>query len=301
MRRIAVIIGSAENDPSVLPRVAALRQGLKELGWIEGRNIHIEDRWTGSDLQRTRTLVAEVVALNPDLILAHSPPITSALRQMTQTMPIVFVQVTDPVGTGLVASLARPGGNITGFTTFEFAMGSKWLDLLKEIAPFVTRVAVMQFAKSPTWPGQLRAVQEQAQSVGVDIVPVGVESIADIEREVPESARVSNTGLIVMPDSLTLIHRKRIVALAERYRMPAIYPFRYFVDDGGLISYGIDLIEVWRRSATYIDRILKGSVPADLPVQQPTKFELVVNLQTAKALGVSVPPTLLARADEVIE
>jgi putative ABC transport system substrate-binding protein len=301
VRRIAVIIGSAENDPSVLPRVVAWRQGLRDLGWIEGRNLHIEERWTGSDLQRARTLAAEVVALKPDLILAHSPPITAALRQMTQAIPIVFVQVTDPVGTGLVASLARPGGNITGFTTFEFAMGSKWLDLLKEIAPFVTRVAVMQFAKSPTWPGQLRAVQEQAQSVGVEIVPAGVESPADIERETSEFARVSNTGLIVMPDSLTLIHRKRIVTLAERYRIPAIYPFRYFVDDGGLISYGIDLIEVWRRSATYIDRILRGSVPADLPVQQPTKFELVINFKTAKALGLEVPPTLFARADEVIE
>ena len=206
-----------------------------------------------------------------------------------------------PIALPLAVALAHPGANITGFTTFEFSMGTKWLDLLKGIAPKLARVAVMQYAKSPTWSGQLQAIEAAAPSLGTQIIPAGVENVADIERSIAEIAREADGGLIVLPDSITLIHRKLIVSLTEQYRLPAIYPFRYFTDDGGLISYGIDLADVWRRSATYVDRILKGSAAGDLPVQQPTKFELVVNLKTAKALGLEIPPAMLARADEVIE
>jgi len=300
-RQIGMLIASEENEPLVRSRVASFRQGLSDLGWIEGGNLQIAYRWTGNDPERTQRCVAELVALAPEVILSHSPPATSALSKATRSIPIVFVQITDPVSAGLVANLARPGANITGFTTFEFSMGTKWLDLLKGIAPKLARVAVMQYAKSPTWSGQLQAVEAAAPSLGTQIIPAGVENAADIERSIAEIGREANGGLIVMPDSITLIHRKLIVSLTERYRLPAIYPFRYFPDDGGLISYGIDLADVWRRSATYVDRILKGSAAGDLPVQQPTKFELVVNLKTAKALGLEIPPTLLARADEVIE
>jgi putative ABC transport system substrate-binding protein len=300
-RQIGMLIASDENEPLVRLRVAAFRQQLNYLGWIEGGNLQIEYRWTGNDPERTRRCVSELVALAPEVILSHSPPATSALSKATKSIPIVFVQITDPVGAGLVANLAHPGANVTGFTTFEFSMGTKWLDLLKEIVPKLARVAVMQYAKSPTWPGQLQAIEEVAPSLGTQIIPAGVENAADIERFIAELAREANGGLIVMPDSLTLIHRKLIVSTVERYHLPAIYPFRYFPDDGGLISYGIDLADVWRRGATYVDRILKGSTAGDLPVQQPTKFELVINLKTAKAFGLEIPRMLLARADEVIE
>jgi putative ABC transport system substrate-binding protein len=300
-RRVGMLIASDENEPLVRSRVASFRQGLNDLGWFEGRNLQIDYRWTGNDPERTERCVSELVALAPEVILAHSPPATLALSKATRSVPIIFVQITDPVGAGLVANLAHPGANISGFTTFEFAMGTKWLDLLKGIAPNITRVAVMQNAKSPTWSGQLQAVEAAAPSLGTQIVPAGVESAADIERSITEFGREANGGLIIMPDSLTLIHRKLIVSLAERHHLPAIYPFRYFPDDGGLISYGIDLADVWRRAATYIDRILKGTAAGDLPVQQPTKFELVINLKTAKAFGLEIPLTLLARADEVIE
>jgi len=301
VRQIGMLIANEENEPLVQSRVASFRQGLSDLGWIEGRNLQIAYRWTGNDPQRTQRCVAELVALAPEVILSHSPPATSALSKATRSIPIVFVQITDPVGAGLVANLAHPGANITGFTTFEFSMGTKWLELLKGIAPKLTRVTVMQYAKSPTWSGQLQAIEAAAPSSGTQIIPAGVEGPDDIERSIGEIGREANGGLIVMPDSITLIHRRLIVSLAERYRLPAIYPFRYFPDDGGLMSYGIDLADVWRRSATYVDRILKGSSAGDLPVQQPTKFELVINLKTAKALGLEIPPTLLARADEGIE
>jgi putative ABC transport system substrate-binding protein len=300
-RQIGMLIASEENEPLVRSRVASFRQGLNDLGWIEGGNLQIVYRWTGNDPERTQRCVSELVALAPEVILSHSPPATTALSKSTQSILIVFVQITDPVGAGLVTNLAHPGANITGFTTFEFSMGSKWLDLLKGIAPNLVRVAVMQYAKSPTWSGQLQAIEAAAPSLGTQVMPAGVENAADIERSIAEIGREANGGLIVMPDSITLIHRKLIVSLAEQYRLPSIYPFRYFPDDGGLLSYGIDLADVWRRAATYIDRILKGSAAGDLPVQQPTKFELVINLKTAKALGLEIPPTLLARADAVIE
>jgi putative ABC transport system substrate-binding protein len=301
VRQIGMLIASEEDEPLVRSRVASFRQGLNELGWIEGSNLQIAYRWTGNDPERTKRCVSELVALTPEVILSHSPPATSALSRATRSIPIVFVQITDPVGAGLVANLAHPGANITGFTTFEFSMGTKWLDLLKGVAPNLARVAVMQYAKSPTWSGQLQAVEAAAPSLGIQIIPAGVENAVDIERSIAEIGREANGGLIVMPDSITLIHRKLIVSLAERYHLPAIYPFRYFPDDGGLISYGIDLADVWRRAATYIDRILKGSAAGDLPVQQPTKFELVINLKTAKVLDLEIPPKLLAQADEVIE
>lgn len=301
VRRVGMLIASEENEPLVGPRVAAFRQGLNDLGWIEGENIQILYRWTGNDPGRTQRCVSELVALSPDVVLSHSPPATTALSKATQSIPVVFVQITDPVGAGLVANLAHPGANVTGFTTFEFSMGTKWLDLLKAITPKLSRVAVMQYAKSPTWSGQLQAVEAAAPSLGTQVVAAGVENAADIERSIAEIGSEANGGLIVMPDSITLIHRKLILSLVERYRLPAIYPFRYFADDGGLLSYGIDLADVWRRAATYVDRILKGSAAGDLPVQQPTKFELVINLKTAKTLGLEIPGTLLARADEVIE
>jgi putative ABC transport system substrate-binding protein len=301
VRQIGMLIASEEDEPLVRSRVASFRQGLNELGWIEGSNLQIAYRWTGNDPERTKRCVSELVASTPEVILSHSPPATSALSRATRSIPIVFVQITDPVGAGLVANLAHPGANITGFTTFEFSMGTKWLDLLKGVAPNLARVAVMQYAKSPTWSGQLQAVEAAAPSLGIQIIPAGVENAVDIERSIAEIGREANGGLIVMPDSITLIHRKLIVSLAERYHLPAIYPFRYFPDDGGLISYGIDLADVWRRAATYIDRILKGSAAGDLPVQQPTKFELVINLKTAKVLDLEIPPKLLAQADEVIE
>lgn len=300
-RRIGMLIASEADEPLVRSRVAAFRQGLNDLGWIEGGNLQIEYRWTGNDPERTQRCVSELVMLAPEAILSHSPPATSALSKATQSIPIVFVQITDPVGAGLVANLAHPGANVTGFTTFEFSMGTKWLDLLKGIFPKLARVAVMQNEKSPTWSGQLQAVEAVAPSFGIQIIPAGVENAADIERSIAEIGSEKNGGLMIMPDSITLIHRKLIVSLAERYHLPAIYPFRYFPEDGGLISYGIDLADVWRRGAGYIDRILKGSAAGDLPVQQPTKFELVINLKTAKALGLEIPPTLLARADEMIE
>jgi len=296
-----MLIASEENEPLVASRVASFRQGLGDLGWIEGRNLQIAHRWTGNDPERTQRCVSELVALTPEVIFSHSPPATQALSKATRSIPIVFVQITDPVGAGLVNDLAHPGANVTGFTTFEFSMGTKWLGLLKEIAPNIQQVAVMQYAKSPTWSGQLQAVENVSASLGVHVVPAGVENAVDIERSIVEIGRETNGSLLVMPDSITLIHRKLIVSLAERYRLPAIYPFRYFPNDGGLISYGIDLNDVWRRGATYVDRILKGSAPGDLPVQQPTKFELVINLKTAKALGLGTSSELLARADEVIE
>jgi putative ABC transport system substrate-binding protein len=300
-RRIAVLIGSVESDPSIPPRLAALKDGLKSAGWVDGQNLKIDYHWTAGDRERTLLLARDLSEQTPDLIVAHTPPVASALRAATRTIPIVFVQVTDPVGAGLAESLARPGGNMTGFTTFEFAMGTKWLELLKELVPPLKRVGIMQFAGNPAWQGQLRAVVTQASSSGLEIVPLDVENLADIERAIPSIGLGPESGLIVMPDSLTLIHRKTIVALTARHWLPAIYPFRYFTDDGGLISYGIDLVDIWARAALYVDRVLRGALTSDLPIQQPTKYELVINHKTAKSLNLVVPATLLARADEVIE
>jgi ABC-type uncharacterized transport system substrate-binding protein len=266
-----------------------------------GRNLQIDHRWTSADPDRIRKSVAELVALAPDVIQATSSPVTAALLQATRTVPIVFAQVADPVGSGLVESLARPGGNATGFTVFEYGISVKWLELLKEIAPQVMRAAILRDPAIASGIGQMAAIQGVAPGFGVELHPLGVRDATEIERAVTAFARSSNGGLIVTASPLTLLHRQLIISLAVRHQLPTVYPLRFFVADGGLISYGPNTIDPYRRAAVYVDRILKGEKPADLPVQAPTKYELVVNIKTAKALGLEVPPTLLARADEVIE
>lgn len=300
-RRIGIIISYSDDDPEARPRLAALVQGLQELGWTDGRNIHIDYRYTAGDAERTRRYAAELVALAPDVILAGNTSTMGALQQATRIVPIVFAGVVDPVGAGFVDSLAHPGGNITGFTQFEYGLGGKWLELLKEIAPRVTRVAVPRDVTAPVAHAEFAAVQTVAPSFGVEISPLGVRDADEIERGIASFARGSNGGLVVASGPATFRYRKLITTLAIRHRLPAVYPFRYFVDLGGLVSYGSDRIDQFRRAAGYIDRILKGDKPADLPVQAPTKYELVVNLKTAKALGLTVPSSVLARADEVIE
>jgi putative tryptophan/tyrosine transport system substrate-binding protein len=301
MRSIGVLMSLAADDPDAQARVAAFRQGLQQLGWTDGRNVQIDIRWAAGDADHMRRYAAELVALTPDVILAIGAAVTGPLRQVTRTVPIVFVQVTDPVGAGFVVSLARPGGNATGFIQFEYGMAGKWLELLKEIAPGVKRVAVIRDPDISAGPGQLGAIQSVAPSFGVELKPVGVRDAAEIKQTLDSFARGSNGGLLVTGSTLALVHRDLITTLATRHKLPAVYFQRPFVDAGGLISYAPDHIEPFRRAAGYVDRILKGEKPADLPVQAPTKYELVINLKTAKALGLEVPPTLLARADEVIE
>ena len=300
-RRIGVLMNLAADDPQLLVRVTAFVQGLQELGWTVGRNLLIDYRWGAGDIEHIRRYAAELVALSPDIILAATATVIAALQQATRTVPIVFATVIDPVGAGFVASLARPGGNTTGFTVFEFGIGGKWLELLKEIAPRVTRVAVLRDSASPGGGGQLGAIQAVAPSFGVELRPVDVRDALEIERAITLFAGGSNGGLIVPVSALASVHRDLIIDLAAQHRLPAVYPYRYYVAGGGLISYGPDLVEQYRLAAGYVDRILKGEKPSDLPVQAPTKFELLINLKTANALGLAVPPTLLARADEVIE
>ena len=301
MRRIGVLLPATADDPEFQARVAAFVQGLQQLGWTEGRNVRIDIRWGAGDAERIRRYAAELVALAPDVILAAGGATVGPLFQATRTVPIVFTLTPDPVGAGFVDSLARPGGNVTGFTNFEFGIGVKWLELLKEIAPRVTRAAVLRDPTIPAGIGEFGAIQAVAPSVGIELRPIDVREAGEIERAVTAFARSSNNGLIVSSNALASVHRNLIVTLAARHRLPAVYPFRFFVTIGGLASYGPDTIDPHHRAAGYIDRILKGENPADLPVQAPTKYELVINLKTAKALGLDVPPTLLARADEVIE
>jgi ABC-type uncharacterized transport system substrate-binding protein len=300
VRHIGVLMEQAENSPEQQPRVAAFLQGLQQLGWTDGRNMRIDFRWEASDAARSRDYAAELVALAPDVILAVASPAVAALLQATPTIPIVFANVADPVGAGFVASLARPGGNLTGFTVFEYGLGAKWLELLKEIAPHVTQAAVLRDSTQASGIGQFAAIQAVAPSLRVELQPVNVRDAGEIERAISEFAGL-NRGLIVTGSPLTGIHRELITTLAARYRLPAVYPYRTFVAKSGLISYGPDQIDHFRRAAGYVDRILKGEKPADLPVQAPTKFELVINLKTAKALGLTVPLPLIGRADEVIE
>jgi putative ABC transport system substrate-binding protein len=282
--------------------MAAFHQGLQETGWIVGRTVRIDYRWSqAGDLEQARQYAAELIALAPEVILAVATSAAAALQQPARNVPIVFVQVTDPVGAGFVESLARPGGNMTGFTPFEYGISAKWLELLKEVAPRVRRVAVLRDPSLTAAIAQFAAMQSAASSLGVELSPSGVRDGSEIERAIGVLGQGSNDGLIVLPGSLTLLHRKLIIALAANHHVPAIYPYRYHVTDGGLMSYGPDTIDQYRRAAGYVDRILRGETPADLPVQAPTKYELVINLKTAKALGLTVPPTLLARADEVIE
>ena len=300
-RRIGVLMNLAADDPESPVRLAAFLQGLQELGWTVGRNVRIDYRWGGADTDRIRTDAAELVALAPDVILAHGSVIVRRLQQATRTVPIVFVNATDPVGGGLAASLARPGGNATGFTMFEYSISAKWLELLKQIAPRVTQAAVLRDVTNPTGIGQFGAIQSVAPSFGVELSPIDLRDAGEIERAITAFARSSNGGLIVTANTLAGVHRKLIITLAARHRLPAVYPYRFAVTGGGLISYGPDQVDQYRRAAGYVDRIPRGEKPADLPVQAPTKYELVINLKTAKALGLEVPPTVLARADEVIE
>jgi putative tryptophan/tyrosine transport system substrate-binding protein len=301
MRRIGVLMNLAADDSEAPARVAAFAQGLQELGWTMGRNVRIDYRWGAGVADLYRRYGAELVALAPDLILASGGPAVSAVQEANRTMPVVFVDTTDPVAAGFVANLARPGGYGTGFTQFEFGMSGKWLELLKEIAPGVTRAAVIRNPMTPAGSGQLGAIQAVAPSFRVEISLIDVRDTSEIEHAIAAFAREPNGGLIVLSTSLALAHREQIVASAARHRLPAVYPFRIYVNAGGLVSYGPDQIDPYRRAAGYVDRILKGEKPADLPVQAPTKYELVVNLKTAKALGLDIPATVLARADEVIE
>jgi ABC-type uncharacterized transport system substrate-binding protein len=300
VRRVGVLMYLAADDAEGQARLAALTQALKQLGWSDGRNLKIDTRWaTADDIRRH---AAELVALAPDVLVAGTGTATVApLLQATRTVPIVFVSVIDPVGSGFVASLAQPGGNATGFTIFEFGMSGKWLELLKQIAPGVTRAAVLRDPAVASGIGQFGAVQAVAPSLGVELSPVDVRDAGEIERAVTVFARGSNAGLIVTGSALALAHQDPIISLANRHRLPAVYWNRRFVTGGGLISYGPDTIDPFRRAAGYVDRILKGAKPADLPVQAPTKYELVINLKTAKALGLELPVSVLGRADEVIE
>jgi putative ABC transport system substrate-binding protein len=301
MRRIGVLMGLVANDPEAQSRVAAFENGLRELGWVKGRNLSIEYRWAG-DGNGLRDHAAELLAMEPDLILANTTPVTAALQKQSRGVSIVFTQVSDPVGQGFVSNLAHPGGNLTGFTSFEFSIGTKWLEALKQTAPHVTRVLLMFNPQSAPFAELfLGPVEAAAPHLSVAPIRAAVRDTTDVDRVFDALAGESNAGLMVLPDISMTNYREAIVALAARHRVPAIYPFRYFAVSGGLMSYGTDLGEVSWRAASYVDRILKGEKPGDLPVQAPTKYELVINLKTAKALGLDVSPTLLALADEVIE
>ena len=303
IRRIGVLMSAAPDDPLGQAGIAAFAQGLQQLGWEVGANIQIDYRWGANDTERFRKYAAELVALAPDVIVGSSASIVADLQQVSRTVPIVFVTTIDPVGSGLVASLARPGGNATGFTASEFSFGAKLLELLKEIAPTVTRVAVVRDPSVPAGSGGFAAIQTAAQSSGIELTTVGVRDAGEIERGISEFASGSHGGLIVVGPSSSISQqlRKLIVTLAAKYSLPAVYTGVTFIGAGGLVSYGINSIDQYRRAAGYVDRILKGEKPADLPVQGPTKYQLVINLKTAKALGISVPPSLLVRADEIIE
>ena len=301
MRRVGVFTPGTADDPEHKGRDAAFLQGLGELGWIVGRNLRIDYRWGAGDYERFRTMAAELIAFAPDVILAQGSSTVTALQKTSSTVPIVFANVTDPVGSSLVASLARPGGNATGFVTTEFGFSGKWLELLKELAPRVTRVAVLRSSAVASQIGVFGAIQSVALSLGVELRPIDTRDVSEIERAVAAFAGEPNGALIAASGSGVLLHRELIVALAARHSLPAVYPYRSHVMSGGLASYGPDSLDQFRRAAQYVDRILKGEKPADLPVQAPTKYELVINLRTAKALGLEIPPTLLARADRVIE
>jgi putative ABC transport system substrate-binding protein len=301
MRRIGVLMNTSADDPEGQARIAALHQGLQEWGWILGRNARIDVRWDTVDADSGRRYAAELVALASDVVLASASAAMGALQQTTRTVPAVFVSIIDPVGAGFVESLARPGGNATGFALFEYTLSGKWLELLKEIAPGVTRAAVLRDPAVGSGTGQYAIIQAVAQSLGVELRPTDVRDPGEIERAIVAFAQVPNGGLITVGAPSAGVHRNLIIALAARHQLPAVYPIPYFARSGGLIAYGPDIVSSYRRAAGYIDRILKGEKPADLPVQAPTKYELVINLKTAKALGLTVPDNLLARADEVIE
>jgi putative ABC transport system substrate-binding protein len=301
VRRVGVLMSVAADGPDGQPRLAAFLKGLQELGWTDGRNVRIDLRWGAGDAERTRNYVAELVALGPDVILASGDHPVVALQQATRTVPIVFAMVADPVGAGFVESLAHPGGNTTGFTLYEYNMSAKWLELLKEIAPGVKRVAVIREAGTAARTGQFAGIQAGAPGLGLELSPIGVRDVGEMERAVAAFSRSPNSGMIVTGSAQAAVHRDLIVTLAARHKLPAVYVARFFVTAGGLISYGPDFLDEHRRAAGYVDRILKGEKAADLPVQAPTKYELVINLKTARTLGLQIPDKLLALADEVIE
>ena len=301
IRRIGVLMSTRAGDPEGETRLAAFLQGLQEFGWAVGRNVRIELRWTAGNADDIRIYAAELVGLAPDVMLASGGSVVGPLLQVTRTVPVVFTQTPDPVAAGFVASLARPAGNATGFTQVEYGTGAKWLELLKEIAPRVTRAAVLRDPAIPEGIGQFAVIQSVAPSLRMEVSPIDIRDASEIERAVKEFARSADGGLIVTSSGLANVHRQLILTLAARHRLPAVYSNRVFVTGGGLISYGADSIDPHRLAAGYVDRILRGEKPADLPVQAPVKYELVISLKTAKALGLDVPPTLLARADEVIE
>jgi putative ABC transport system substrate-binding protein len=300
MRRIGFLTPGEESDPEQQLQVAAFRNGLEEYGWIDGRNVRIDYRFGGSANLMPK-FAKELVELRPDVIVATASSAATAARQQTLSIPIVFVQVPDPVATGYVTNLARPEGNITGFTNFEFSIGGRWLQLLKECSPGVSRIAVVFDPAIPSWAAYLRTIEAAAPSFSVQLTPVGVHDAAEIETGITTFAREPNGALVVLPGSVTVSLRGSIIAIAARHRLPAIYPYRYFVTDGGLMSYGVNVSDLHKQAASYVDRLLKGAKPADLPVVLPTKFDFVLNLKTAKALGLAIPPALLTSADEVIE
>ena len=300
-RRIGVLTYLQENDPQSKIYFDAFVQELEKLGWSAGRNLRLDYRWTGSDAERARKYSGELVALAPDVLLVAGGGMLGPLQRTTRTIPIVFVQVADAVGGGFVKSLAKPGGNATGFTNFEFDISTKWLELLKQIAPRMTRAAVLRDANNPSGTGQFGAIQAVAQSLGVDASPIGLHDAREIEEGLNEFGRESNGGVIVTPNGLAIVHRQLIIRTTTRLKLPAIYPFRFFAAEGGLISYGPDVVDQYRRAAGYVDRILKGQKPADLPVQRSSKVDLVVNLKTSKQIGLTVPPNVLARASWVIK
>jgi putative ABC transport system substrate-binding protein len=301
MRRIGVFLPTAATDPQSMSRIAALLQGLQELGWTDGRNVRIDFRWGAGEADQYRKIAAELIALTPNVVVPFGTLAVSALQRASNTVPIVFVEVTDPVGGGIVESLSRPGGNTTGFAAPEYVTSGKYLELLKEIAPRLTRAAVTRDPGNIAGTAQFAAIQAVASSLRVELRPFDVRNADEIERSLAAFARQPNGGLIVTASAPAQLHRDLLIKLAAQHHLPAVYPYRFFVADGGLISYGTDPVDIWRRAAGYVDRILKGEKPADLPVQAPTKYELVINLKTAKALSLDIPATVFARADEVIE
>jgi ABC-type uncharacterized transport system substrate-binding protein len=301
MRRVGVFMRLSESDPVTKGYLAAFAHGLAPLGWSRGRNLQLVLRFSGGDDTRANAAAADLVRQNPEVVVSHGTETSRIMQQHTRTIPIVFTTVTDPVGSGLVESLARPGGNTTGFTNFEFSMAGKWLELLKEVAPAVKNIAILYNPKNAGMPGQLRAIALAAPALSLQVTEAKVSDSGEIERALNALAQTPNAGIVVLPDNLVIHNRALIVGMAVRHRLPTVFSDRFNIESGGLLSYGADTDDLYRRAASYIDRILRGEKPSDLPVQQPTKFELVVNLKTAKALGLDVPPTLLARTDEVIE
>jgi putative tryptophan/tyrosine transport system substrate-binding protein len=301
MRRIGVLVNLGKDDPLGQARQKAFMQGLQALGWTEGRDVQIDTRWGGGDADQFRKYAAELIALQPDVVLATSGATMPALMQATRTVPIVFVQVPDPVGSGFVTSLARPGGNATGFTQFDFSLSGKWLEVLKEIAPRVANVAVLRDPVDPAGTGQFGAIQIAAPPLGIEVRPVDVREPSEIKNGIAVLANTTDGGLIITGSAPSAVHRDLIIKLAAQYRLPAVYPYRFYATDGGLVSYGPNTIDPYRQAASYVDRILKGAKPADLPVQAPTRYELVINRKTAKSLGLALPQAMVARADEVIE